>query len=64
MTCQDVQSSLSLYLYGELDFAQEEEVENHLADCAACQLSLAREKPEIFQNDPNNQPKAGKKNSN
>ena len=44
MTCQDVQSSLSLYLYGELDFAQEEQVENHLADCAACQLSLAREK--------------------
>ena len=44
MTCQDVQSSLSLYLYGELDFAQEEEVETHLAQCAACQLSLTREK--------------------
>ncbi len=44
MTCQDAQSSLSLYLYGELDFAREEQIENHLAECAACQLSLAREK--------------------
>jgi hypothetical protein len=44
MNCQDLQSSLSLYLYGELDFAQEEEVESHLAECAACQLNLAREK--------------------
>ncbi len=44
MNCQDVQSSLSLYLYGELDFAHEEELENHLAQCAACQLSLSREK--------------------
>jgi hypothetical protein len=44
MNCQGVQSSLSLYLYGELDFAREEEIENHLAQCAACQLSLAREK--------------------
>jgi hypothetical protein len=44
MNCQDAQSSLSLYLYGELDFAHEEELETHLAECAACQLSLAREK--------------------
>jgi hypothetical protein len=44
MKCHDAQSSLSLYLYGELDFAREEELENHLAQCAACQLSLAREK--------------------
>jgi len=44
MTCQQAQSSLSLYLYGELDFAQEEALENHLAQCAFCQLSFAREK--------------------
>ena len=44
MTCQDVQASLSLYLYGELDFAREEHLENHLAECALCQLTLAREK--------------------
>jgi hypothetical protein len=43
MNCQDLQSTLSLYLYGELDFDQEDEVETHLAECAACQLSLARE---------------------
>jgi len=44
MNCQQAQASLSLYLYGELDFAQEESLETHLAECAACQLSLAREK--------------------
>jgi hypothetical protein len=44
MTCQEVQTSLSLYLYGELDFAREEHLENHLAECAFCQLTLAREK--------------------
>lgn len=44
MNCQDAQSSLSLYLYGELDFAREEALESHLAECASCQLSLAREK--------------------
>ena len=27
MTCQEVQASLSLYLYGELDFAREEHLE-------------------------------------
>lgn len=44
MSCQNAQASFSLYLYGELDFAQEEALETHLAECAACQLSLAREK--------------------
>jgi len=44
MTCQEVQASLSLYLYGELDFAREEHLENHLTECAFCQLTLAREK--------------------
>ena len=44
MTCQQVQINLSLYLYGELEFAREEELESHLADCALCQLAVSREK--------------------
>jgi hypothetical protein len=44
MTCPQVQTNLSLYLYGELEFAQEEALENHLGACAFCQLALAREK--------------------
>lgn len=44
MTCQQIQTNLSLYLYGELDFAQEEMLEQHLDSCAFCQLALAREK--------------------
>lgn len=44
MSCQQVQTNLSLYLYGELDFAQEEGLEEHLDGCAFCQLALAREK--------------------
>ncbi len=44
MTCQQVRINLSLYLYGELDFAREEELEQHLDECAVCQRGLAREK--------------------
>ncbi len=44
MTCHDVQLQLSLYLYGELDFAAEEAVERHLGECAFCQQAFAREK--------------------
>jgi hypothetical protein len=44
MTCQQVQTNLSLYLYGELDFAQEEALERHLEGCALCQRALSREK--------------------
>jgi hypothetical protein len=44
MKCSQLQALLSLYLYGELDFAREEELESHLGECAFCQLSLAREK--------------------
>jgi hypothetical protein len=44
MTCQQVQTSLSFYLYGELDFAQEEAFERHLENCALCQRALSREK--------------------
>lgn len=44
MTCHEVQLNLSLYLYGELDFAREELLEEHLNQCAFCQRALAREK--------------------
>ncbi len=44
MTCQQVQTNLSLYLYGELDFAPEEALEQHLESCAFCQRVLARKK--------------------
>lgn len=44
MTCSDVQMNLSLYLYGELDFSQEEELEQHLTECALCKRALDREK--------------------
>ena len=44
MNCQQVQTNLSLYLYGELEFAVEEELEQHLEGCSFCQLALSREK--------------------
>ncbi len=44
MKCHEVQSNLSLYLYGELPFAAEEALEEHLAGCAFCQQAVAREK--------------------
>ncbi len=44
MTCQQVQLNLSLYLYGDLDFAQEEELERHVESCARCKRALDREK--------------------
>ena len=34
MTCQQVQTNLSLYLYGELDFAQEDALERRIAQVA------------------------------
>jgi HEAT repeats/Putative zinc-finger len=44
MTCRQIQMNLSLYLYGELDFSQEEELEQHLSECALCKHALEREK--------------------
>lgn len=44
MNCQQVQTNLSLYLYGELEFAVEEELEGHLNSCSFCQLAFSREK--------------------
>lgn len=36
--------NLSLYLYGELSFSEEEELERHLTECALCKRALEREK--------------------
>ena len=44
MNCHEAQVSLSLYLYGELNFAGEEALERHLSECPMCRLALAREK--------------------
>ncbi len=44
MTCQQVQMNLSLYLYGELEFAQEEAIERHLEICALCHSATERER--------------------
>jgi hypothetical protein len=44
MSCHEVQTNLSAYLYEELDFAQEHELEEHLSSCALCRQALAREK--------------------
>jgi hypothetical protein len=44
MTCHEVQLNISLYLYGELDFAHEEALERHVGECALCQRMLEREK--------------------
>lgn len=42
MTCETVAKQLPLLLYGELTFEEEETVQQHLEQCAACQSELAR----------------------
>jgi anti-sigma factor RsiW len=44
MTCDEARKNLPLFLYGELSFDEEELVEVHIDECAACQKALAREK--------------------
>ena len=44
MNCHVAQANLSAYLYGELDFAAEENLEQHLNGCAFCQRALDSEK--------------------
>jgi hypothetical protein len=44
VNCHDAQANLSPYLYGELDFASEEHLEEHLSGCAFCQRALESEK--------------------
>jgi hypothetical protein len=44
MTCVDLRKSLPLFLYGELSFEDEEQLEVHIDECDACRDALAREK--------------------
>jgi HEAT repeat protein len=44
MTCEEAKKNLPLFLYGELSFDEEEQVEIHVDECAACRVALAREK--------------------
>jgi hypothetical protein len=44
MTCQQAQESLSLYLYGEMEFSAEESFEQHIKLCQLCADGLARER--------------------
>jgi hypothetical protein len=44
MNCQAVLQNLSLYLYGELAFQQEEEFEQHIGQCPVCREALERER--------------------
>ena len=44
MTCEETRKNLPLFLYGELSFDEEELLEGHMDECAACRGALAREK--------------------
>jgi hypothetical protein len=44
MNCESVQELSDLYLYGELAGQQEEDLEQHLHGCPACQTELDRQK--------------------
>jgi hypothetical protein len=44
MKCEDLRKSLPLFLYGELSFEDEEQLEVHIDECDACRDALAREK--------------------
>jgi hypothetical protein len=44
MSCDSVIKALSLFLYGELSFEEEEAVHQHLDGCGDCRQALAREK--------------------
>lgn len=44
MKCDDIRRLLSLHLYGELSFDEEESVDAHLDACAPCRLEMERER--------------------
>ena len=44
MNCETVKNQLSLLLYGELSFDEEEQVEQHLSECAGCMAAMKRER--------------------
>jgi hypothetical protein len=43
MTCEDAKKNLALFLYGELSFAEEEQVELHIDECGSCRAALEGE---------------------
>jgi len=44
MNCDEAKKHLSLFLYGELSFQEEEDLEVHLEACQACGAELGRER--------------------
>jgi hypothetical protein len=44
MTCEEARKNLPLFLYGELSFDEEEQMEVHMDECAGCRTAVAREK--------------------
>jgi len=48
MKCEEIRTTLPLFLYGELSFEEEERLEVHIDECDACREALAREKA-LFQ---------------
>jgi hypothetical protein len=44
MKCEEARNTLSMFLYGELSFEEEERLETHLDECTACRIALEREK--------------------
>ncbi len=48
MKCEEVKTTLPLFLYGELSFEEEEKLEVHIDECDVCRVALAREKA-LFQ---------------
>ncbi|HTR38460.1 MAG TPA: HEAT repeat domain-containing protein [Bryobacteraceae bacterium] len=44
MNCEEARKSFPLLLYGELSFDEEERLEAHIDECAACREALARDK--------------------
>ncbi len=44
MKCEEARARLALYLYGELNFQEEEDLEAHLEQCSGCQREAERER--------------------
>ncbi len=44
MKCEDIRGQIALYLYGELSFQEEEDLEAHAGSCEGCRKALERER--------------------
>jgi hypothetical protein len=44
MKCEEARRTLPLFLYGELSFEEEEQLELHVDECQGCRIALEREK--------------------